>query len=182
MKKYITLLFSFLLAACTSVVNVDYDKSTDFNSFKTYSKKIDPVKVSQDTRVNSPFMLKRVSNEIDKVLSSTTYKAVSAQADMVIKYHLDIRQEVETQQSGFTFGIGTASRNTAMAFTFNAPADDTNTIDKLVLTIDIYKDKNLVWRGSRDYTLYKGAKPETYDDLIKIMVVDILKNFPPGKK
>lgn len=181
MNKILFIMLSLFLSACAPLVNIDYDTKTDFTSLKSYSNNITPVRVSEDTRVNSPFMLKRVTQEIDVSLSTSGFSSTKNNPDMLVKYHLDIRQEVETQQSGFTIGFGTSTRNTAVGFAFNAPAEDTGTIDKLVLTIDIYNGKKLIWRGSKDYTLYKGQKPSSYDELIKDLVSDILKNFPPKK-
>jgi len=78
-------------------------------------------------------------------------------------------------------GLGSYGYHSGIGFGFSIPVGETNSIDKLVLTIDIIsiKSNKLIWRGSVAYPLYEGATPETYNQLIKELVTDILKKFPP---
>lgn len=100
---------------------------------------------------------------------------------MVIKYYLDIKQEVEIHDSALAIGFGTSSHHSAIGFGYNVPVGETTSIDNLVLTIDVFsaKSNELIWRGSLGYLLYEGATPETYNRLIKDLVTEILQRFPP---
>ena len=171
----------FILSACTSMVNVDYDKATDFTSLKTYHIDKAPVRVSGDTRINSPFMQQRVENELNTALSKMGYEYLKSNAELEIKYYLDIKQEFETQDSGVSIGLGSYGHHSAIGFGFNIPIGEATSIDNLVLTIDVFSTKTnkLIWRGSLGYSLYEGATPETYDRLVNELVIEILKNFPP---
>lgn len=155
MRFFKLLFLSLLLSACSSIVNVDYDKEADFSQIKTFSIETKPVRVSTDTRVNSPFMLQRVVRELDSALAAKNYRKMSADADVEIKYFLDIKQEIEIQDSGVTLGVGTSSGNTGFAFAFSHPSGDSGSFDKLVLTIDMFSSKTnkLIWRGSLAYRL-----------------------------
>jgi hypothetical protein len=174
-------LVSLMLSACASSVNIDYDKDANFKKFKTYNIEKTPVRVSVDTRIDSPFMQERVAKELDAVLTKKGFKYLKGNAELTVKYYLDIRREVETDGSSVSVGFGTSSRSSAVGMGFMVPVGETNSIDKLVLTIDVISSKTdtLIWRGSLGYTLVDGATPETYSRLIKDLVSEILENFPP---
>ncbi len=92
--RIISTIFIFLmLSACTSMVNVDYDKNINFRSFTTYNIELVPVRVSGDTRVSSPFMQQRVEREINAELSKKGFESVKKNAELRIKYYLDITRE-----------------------------------------------------------------------------------------
>ena len=170
------------LSACTSMVNVDYDKETNFNSYKTFNVNISPVRVSDDTRINSPFMQQRVVSELNKALTNKGFKNINENQDFDVQYYLDIKQDFETQDSGsVSIGMGSFSRHSSVGFGFTIPVGEAYSIDLLVLTVDLLstKSKKLIWRGSLGYHLYEGATPETYTTLIKDLVTEILKEYPP---
>ena len=182
MREIQIIFLSLLLSACTSMVNVDYDHNTNFRSLKTYHLVSKPIRISNDTRVNSPFMQQRVLSELDAALSAKGFISLESKADFIVKYYLDIKPETETVDSGVSVGFGSFSRHSAVGFDLMVPIGETSRIDKLVLTIDIVANKSdeLLWRGSLGYSLYQGSTPETYNKLINELVVEILKTFPPN--
>ena len=176
------IILALSLSACTSMVNVDYDRETNFNSYKTYNVNITPVRVSGDTRINSSFMQQRVVSELNKALINKGFKNISKNQDFDVQYYLDIKQDFETQDSGVvSLGLGSYSRHSSVGFGFTIPVGEPYSVDLLVLTIDLVssKTKELIWRGSLGYHLYEGATPETYTRLIKNLVTEILKEYPP---
>ncbi len=181
--RIISIIFiSLMLSACTSMVNVDYDRTTDFSSYKTFSVDVKPVRISTDTRVNSSFMQQRVVNELNATLTKNGFQNINQNADFSVKYFLDIRRETGSQDSGVvSIGFGSSSRHSAIGLGFNIPIGETTSIDYLVLTIDVVSTTNnqLLWRGSLGYSLYEGASPETYTKLVNELVEEILQNFPP---
>ena len=181
--RIISIIFiSLMLSACTSMVNVDYDRNTDFSSYKTFSVDAKPVRISTDTRVNSSFMQQRVVNELNATLTKNGFQNINQNADFNVKYFLGIRREIGTQDSGgVSIGFGSSRRHSAVGIGFNIPIGETTSIDYLVLTIDVVSTKTnqLLWRGSLGYSLYEGASPKTYTKLINELVEEILQNFPP---
>jgi len=176
------LLLPLILTACASPVNIDYDKNTNFGLFTSYSIDEKPVRISADTRINSPFMQQRVVNELTQKLSEKGYENLNKKSELKIKYYLDIKHEVETQDSGgVAIGFGTSSHRSAVGLGFNIPIGETTSVDLIVLTIDVVSAKTdkLLWRGSLGYDLYEGATPETYTSLVKSLVAEIMENFPP---
>lgn len=181
--RIINIIFiSLMLSACTSMVNVDYDRSTDFSLYKTYNIDSKPVRISTDTRINSSFMQQRVINELNATLAKNGFQYLNKNADFNVKYFLDIKREIDTQDSGVvSIGLGSSSRHSAVGLGFNIPVGETTSIDLMVLTIDVVSSKTneLLWRGSLGYSLYEGASPETYTKLVNDLVEEILKKFPP---
>lgn len=182
--KLLLLSLSFILSACSSIVNVDYASGTDFTHYKTFTIQDKPVRVAKDTRLNSPFMQQRVVQGLEDALTAKGFNKGTASADLQVKYFLDIKQEWEARDSGVSVGVGTATGNSGFAFLYSQPTNDSGSYDKLMLTIDLVSTatNKLVWRGSLAYRLSNGNNPETYTELVNEMVVEILKNFPPGSK
>lgn len=173
--------FSFMLSACASAVNIDYNKDINFTSFKTYNIEKNPVRVSVDTRIDSPFMQQRVVKELDAILTKKGFKFSKDNAELRVKYYLDIKRDFETESSGVSIGFGSFGYHSAVSFGLTIPVGETYSVDKLVLTIDMLSTKTgeLVWRGSLANLLYEGATPESYNELVNELVTDLLKDFPP---
>ena len=180
--RIITIVLALLLSACTSMVNVDYDHETNFKSYKTYKVNPSPVRVTEDTRINSPFMHQRIMSELNKAFESKGFKELNVNQSFDVEYYLDIKQDFETQDSGaVSLGIGSYGHHSSVGFGFTIPVGEAYSVDLLVLTIDVVssKSKKLIWRGSLGYHLYEGATPETYTSLIRKLVKEILKEYPP---
>lgn len=175
------LFISLLVTSCASPVNIDFDKSINFASFSSFTIDKKPVRISADTRINSPFMRKRIVSEIENQFSAKGYEVLSQKSELEIKYYLDIKHEVETQESGgVAFGFGSGGHHSAVGIGFNIPIGETTSIDLLVLTIDILstQSEKLLWRGSLSSYLYEGATPESNNQLVNRLVSEILNKFP----
>lgn len=180
--RFVNLLFFYLfLSACSTVANIDYDKNFNFDKLKSFSVQEKPIRISADTRVNSPFMQKRVLQEIKSELIKKDFVNKEENAELKIKYYLDIKREFESYDSGVSLGFGSFGRHSAIGLGFNIPAEESRSIDKLRLTIDVFLNKanKLIWRGSTEEYLERGSNPERNTVLIRQLVTEILKEFPP---
>lgn len=180
MKNIVIFSLILFLSACATSVNVDYQPGTNFAVLKTFRVEGKPVAVPNDPRVNSPFTQQRLSEALKNQLSLKGLSAKRDMPDMVVKYHLGLKQEVESDASGVSFGIGSSSPNTAIGFVFGS-GSDVATVDTLTITIDLVKSgtKKLLWRGSFESRLAAGSTPESSTRLINAMVKQILDKFPP---
>lgn len=181
MKKLLLPLSFLFLSACATSVNVDYDTKTSFAGLKTFQVQAKPEAIPNDPRVNSPFMKQRITKAVGDQLSLKGMSFVKTSPDVIVKYHLGIKQELESDDSGVSIGIGTSSRHTAIGFVYGFPATEVATVENLAITIDIVnaKDNQLLWRGSLARQLYSGSTPESNTVLINGMVKEILDLFPP---
>lgn len=180
MKPLLTAITCLLLAACASPVNVDYRPGVNFSGIKTFQIEAKPVNVSTDPRVDNPFMKERTVAALKSAFTNKGLYFSKDKADVIIRYHLVIKQEFESDDSGVFFGIGTASRHTAIGMSYSIPSQQVASVDDLVLTIDVVDNHNvLMWRGSLGQRLYSGSTPEKNRQLIQGLVTEILKQFPP---
>jgi len=180
MKNIILSSLFLFLTACATSVNVDYQPGTDFAALKSFRIEGKPLAVPNDPRVNSPFTKDRIIEALKNQLTLKGLAAKKDKPDIVVKYHLGVKQELESDASGMSFGIGSSSSNSAFGFMFGA-GSDVATIENLTITIDLVKSgtEKLLWRGSFESRLAAGSTPESSNQLIKAMVKEILSKFPP---
>ncbi len=173
----------FLLSACTTNVNVDYDQAVNFSQLKTFAVVARSNTDSKDTRIDSPLMDKRIVAAIEAGLKARAFTRQDANPDIQVKYRVDVKQEIESDSSGVSIGIGSFSRRVGVGVGYNLPAADVQSYDRGVLTIDMVSGKTgqLIWRGSSGRRLYDGSTPEASDKLINSIVNEILEVFPPSK-
>lgn len=180
--RLINLLFVYLfLSACSSMANIDYDRNVNFKSFNSYNIQITPVRVDDDTRINTPFMQQRIVKAIDIVLAKKGFTKTNKEDNLNVKYYMDVQKDLETDDSGLYMGFGSSGYHSAIGFGFAVPVGETYSVDKLVVTIDMLSAKTgkLVWRGTLASRLVDGATPESNTQMINELVAGILKNFPP---
>jgi len=180
MKSIVILILVLFLFACATSVNVDYQPGTDFTALKSFRIVEAPVSVAKDPRINSPFIQQRIIEAMKAQLSLKGLVAKSEKPDLVVKYHLAIKQELESDDSGVAFGVGTSSSHSAFGIMFGS-GTGVASVDNLVITIDLMKagTEKLLWRGSFDRRLAAGLTPESSTQLINSMVKEILDKFPP---
>ena len=163
------------------MANIDYDRSINFKIFETYTIQQKPVRMTDDTRINTPFMLQRIESAINNVLTKKGFVNENKKDSLVVKYYLEVKQDFETDESAVSIGFGSYGHHSAVGFGFTLPVGEMYSIDKLVLTLDIFsaKTKKLLWRGSLSNRMYIGSTPESNNKLITELVSGILRHFPP---
>jgi hypothetical protein len=171
-----------LLGACASSVNVDYDRAVDFRRLRTFALLDSPQIKTGDPRIDSPLVEQRIRTAILAQLQAKGFQPVAQQPDFVVRYAISIKQEIESDSSGISIGIGSFSHHSAIGFSYGFPAYEVESYDKAVLTIDMLdgKTEQLLWRGSYGKRLYDGLTPEKLDQTIHSTVAEILARFPPG--
>jgi len=180
MKLLLTITICLLLSACATSVDVDYRSGVNFSKIKTFQIQEKPVNATTNTRIGSPFMQQRMVEALKKTFTSKGLYFSKDKTDVIIKYHLVIKQGFETDDSGVFFGLGTSTYNSAIGLGYNFPGPQVASVDNLVLTIDVVDSHNvLLWRGSLGRRLYDGSTPETNKRLVQGLVTAILKHFPP---
>ena len=180
MKSIFLSLAVFLLSACATSVNVDYKKDVNFAQIKTFLVQVKPVSTAVDTRIDNPLMQQRIVKAIRDELVQKGLSANQSNHDVVVKYHLSVKQEIESNNTGFALGFGTASHHSFLGMSYIFPERETSSVDNLILTIDMLDDRgSLLWRGSLARRLYDGSTPESNTTLINDLVRQILSQFPP---
>ena len=156
------------VAACAQEVHFDYDRSANFNAYKTYQW-VD----YQAGQTSNQFMDQHIKRAIDGQLAMKGLQRVDSGADLQVAYQAAIDQE--KQFDGLVGG-----RHASRPWDGARVTSSTIEIGKLVIGryLDAAK-KQLVWRGSAEKTLDIKKDPDkNYRNLEKAMT-KLFKNYPP---
>jgi hypothetical protein len=172
-RTIITFVGAALLFATTlfaQQVKTDYDRSTDFSRYKTYSW--------EKVQTQDPLWVDRIKAAVNMALTAKGWTPVASGGDVSI-----IAVELtETQQSLNTFydGFGGGWRRGGGFGNESTTTVDDYQVGTLVVDLFDSKSKALVWRGSSSDTLSDKS-----DKNIKNLdkgVEKMFDHFPPGEK
>jgi hypothetical protein len=146
--------------ASAQKVSVDYDKSVDFSTYRTYAWR------ALGASPN-PLMDKRILNAIDAQLAAKGWTKVEAEPVAIVIYRagVDVRRQLNEWRSGPRWsGIGTVS---------------VEEIHTGQLAVDIYdaSTRQLLWRGLASDTM--ADNPEKNETRLNDAVAKLFKQFPP---
>jgi len=166
-------LLSLGVVAFAQDVQFDYDRSANFNSYKTYHW-IDYKPVAPGDQL----LDQDIKRAVDEQLAGKGLRRVEDGGDLVVGYQAGVSQEKEFDGIGSggwgpwggPFGWGNGGRVT------------TSTIDVGKLTIGLFDPatKQLVWRGAASKTLNISKDPDkNYRNLERAMA-KLFRNYPPS--
>ncbi|SDF43962.1 DUF4136 domain-containing protein [Terriglobus roseus] len=155
---------SSTVAASAQKTSVDYDHSTNFSSYHTYSW-------GQVKTVDS-IWADRIKNSVDQQLQAKGWTKVADGGDVAVAALGQARnqQEEQTFYSGGGWGWGPGVATTS---TYNTRQGT------LVIAMFDTKTKKLIWRGVSDGDL--SGKPEKNIDKLNKSIAKFFKVFPPSK-
>jgi hypothetical protein len=162
----IAMLFFFALEGYAQQVKTDYDRSADFNQYKTYSwGKIN----TQD-----PLWSDRIKSAVDSSLKAKGWTEVTSGGDI----SLVASEATKDQHTLNTFynGFGGGRRFGGFGNTATTTVD-TYKVGTLVLDMFDTRAKDLVWRGSASDTL--SDKSDNNIKKLDKAVQKMFKKFPP---
>ncbi|MGV0831894.1 DUF4136 domain-containing protein [Empedobacter brevis] len=168
---FIILLSLFVTSCGTVQVSTDYDRSTNFATYKTYSfhqKGLDKLKVN-DLDKN------RLIKAIDTQMATKGFTKVNSDADLVINLLTSSKEQISVNNNAWGYGPygyygGFYGGNSVSSYQAGT------------IVIDIIDDKRniLIWQGvGSDLNLSNiSAKAER----IPKAIAEILSKFPPQPK
>lgn len=176
MNKYFFIsIIALLFASCSTVSTVaDYDKSVDFNKYKTFAFH----KESMDDLPISDLDKKRILFEIDQYMTQKGFTK-SAQPDFVISINTKENKTVDIGRNNFGYGFG----YWGWGYTYGNynRQTDVRIENKGVLYIEFYtnNEKNLIWQGIGSGTIHNKSI-EKKEKSIHNFVTKILNQYPPN--
>lgn len=170
-----------LLCGCATRVSVDYDKAVNFAEYHTYVLLAKSEKSTDDARLNSPLIDKRIDSAIVRNLRAKGFGSQLQSPDFQVRYQINLSHEIATDNSGVTMVFGTGMRRSAFGLGYSLPAAEVESYEKGMLTIDIISAETgqLVWRGTSSQRISEAATPEKLDKFFNGLVGEILAKFPP---
>lgn len=169
--KWLLLLVIPLFLSCGSAVVLDYDPTTDFLAYETYT--FYPSVSSGLSELDD----KRVLRLTDSLLQQKGFRK-SETPQLYINFYAQERPS--TSRSTIGIGIGSGGRRGGVGVSGGIPIggnaiEQTFTLD----VIDVTKD-DLVWQGVLTQNYSEKATPEQKDQHYSKVLTAILKKFPPN--
>lgn len=174
MKILKFIIVALLFTSCGTVVNYDYEKSTDFTQYKTYNY-FDDMKTGL-----SGLDTKRLIRAIDSKLETMGFTRTDNAS-----FYIDIQsQDVQNRNnSNVGVGVGGTGGNVGGGVSIGLPLGGNQYTRELVLEfVDVNKNNRMFWQAVSESSYRQNASPEkrqkNFDDLIE----KILAKYPPEIK
>ena len=164
------MLFLFAGNSSAQQVKTDYDRSTNFGQYKTYSW--------EQVKTKDLLLVDRIKNAVYAALSAKGWKQVDSGGDVSI-IAIEMTQNQQTLNTFYDgFGGGWGWRRFGGGG-FGEATTTTETYKVGTLVVDLFdtKTKKLVWRGSSSDTLSNNSNKniKNLDEGVEKM----FKKFPP---
>jgi hypothetical protein len=175
-----------LLAATTALaqdVRYNFDKNSDFSTFKTYKW----VTLKDAATVNN-LVNKQIMDAVDAELAiKGLTKVDDDSANLYIGYQAGVGQEKQFTSFNSDWGYGGGwYRGGWYGYRggMSTTTGTTSTIYVGQLALDMYDAANhdLVWRGLASKTIDEKAKPDKQQKNLAKAIKKMLKNYPPAAK
>ena len=179
MKSLYYLFVIVFISSCSSLkTSYDFDKTTDFSSYKTYAFSEDAMKLPiQELNRN------RLLNAIDQQMTAKGFTK-SSDPDVLIDLHVKAEQKKDatatTTGPGMYGGYGAPWRY-GYGAGFSTTQINVNEYTEGTLFVNMV-DKNadkLVWQGRATKVLDEDASPEKREKNINEAVAKIFEKYPP---
>ena len=164
----VTALLFLGVAGYAQQVQYDYNRSANFNAYKTYQW-IDykPVQVGDE------LLDRDIKRAVDEQLAGKGLRRVETGGDLLVGYQAGISQEKQYD------GIGLGPRGWAG---WGGAQVTTSTIDIGKLAIGLFDPatRELVWRGAASKTLDLSKDPDKNYRTLEKAMAKLFRNYPPG--
>jgi uncharacterized protein DUF4136 len=156
------------VAAFAQEVQFDYDRSANFNAYKTYQW-VD----YKPVQLGDQLLDQDIKRAVDEQLAGKGLRRVESGGDLLVGYQAAISQEKQFDSLGWggphLWGSWGNTRVTSSSID----------VGKLVIGLFDPGTKQLVWRGSASKTLDVRKDPDkNYRNLEKAMA-KLFRNYPP---
>jgi hypothetical protein len=153
--------------AAAQKIDTEFDESTDFSRFKTFTLRDGQIN-AKAAALNNELVRKKIENEIRKSLVSKGLTEVSAMPNLNVRYTLGAarRNEVDTYPAGWR---GLRTRRVVTQYTEGT----------LVIDLRDTSKRALVWRA---IAVEDKSNPSKVEDRLDEMVRKSFDKYPPKKK
>jgi Domain of unknown function (DUF4136) len=156
-------------------VHYNYDRNTNFASYKTYQW------VDLPGRVPDQLIDRDIRRSIDEQLARKGLIKVEKDADLYVGYHAVIDLEKSVNLSAWGTRGGAGGFGGLGGLDSGTVTGQTSTIPVGMLLVDLYDPakKQLIWRGDATKAVDLKKDPDkNYRNLQKVMA-KLFKNYPP---
>ncbi|WP_422105779.1 DUF4136 domain-containing protein [Winogradskyella sp.] len=173
MKAFRFILIALILTSCGTVVNYDYEKSTDFTQYKTYNY-FDDMQTGL-----SELDTKRIIRSIDAKLA-TLGLTRSDNPD----FFIDIQSQDIPNRNNSNIGVGAGGTggNVGGGVSVGIPlAGNQYTREVVIDFVDKKQNEKLFWQAVSESSYRPNATPEKREAVFVKLVEKIFSAYPPNK-
>jgi hypothetical protein len=170
---FLAAIFFMIAGAYGQDTHYNYDRGTNFASYKTYQWVDIPGGAVSDQLID-----RDIKRAVDEQLAQKGLTRVEKNADLYVGYQAVIREEKGINLSTFGNGGGPWGGG---GWGSGTVTGQTSTIPVGMLLVDLYDpaEKQLIWRGDASKTIDLKKDPDkNYRNLQKAMA-KLFKNYPP---
>jgi len=188
---FLFLLIASLTGACTSAkVGYDYDRNTDFTTYRTYEWLPGPQERTGDSRLDNSDVDMRIRIAVGGQLRLKGYTSpATGKPDFYVAYHVglnDLVPDMSSQyyspgMSGIPFTRSADSRYAGGHAPTSTPASPASLSGTLLVDVVDVSSNILVWRATADGTVDPGLTSEQRDERIRTIVHEMFTHFPPQR-
>jgi hypothetical protein len=185
-KQSALVLAIIVISSCSGIrVSQDYDLSTAFIHYKTYTLAPEPSKKSGDILIDSPLMDQRIRAAIEDNLTGKGYtKITDTQSDFYVTYQIIVRTRIETDTvPGYGWGVYPYGyRHYYYPYRGGFGYETyVRQYEEGTLVIDFMdsKTQKLFWRGVGSRRISQQSSPEKLTEWVNQFVSEILAQYPP---
>lgn len=166
-----------LAAACSTLeTSADYDRATNFSTYKTYAwKETEPIP--------NQLLEQRIKSAVETTLNGKGLRKAPDGTDpdlwVVPHTRLNKQTQINTYNTGWGYGWGWgygAGMGTTTSTVSEIP------VGSLIVDLVDAGKKQLVWRGTASKTLDPDSSPEKKDQNIREAVDKMFAGYPPSGK
>ncbi|MGJ8592502.1 MAG: DUF4136 domain-containing protein [Aquaticitalea sp.] len=162
-----------LITACSPVrVSYDYDKTTDFSTYKTYNY-YSPLNTGL-----SDLDSKRLLNSIDSTMHSRGY-TISDTPDFLINVQSNEFQEAQRNNVGV--GVGGGGGNVGGGISIGIPVGQANFNRQIIFDFVDDSRSGLFWQAVSESSYNPKTTPDQREAQLQKIVEKVLLKYPPEK-
>ena len=169
MKKLASIFFLLFFISCGVTVNYDYDKSTDFTKYNSYS-----YFANMNTGL-SELDTKRFFNVLDDAMALKGF-TLAEDSDFIINIESTIYQE---PQSSSSVGVGVGSGGGGVSV--GIPIGQGSISRQIKFDFVDAETNQLFWQAISSEADVLTDNPEQREEKFKNVVAKVLEGFPPKK-
>jgi hypothetical protein len=173
MKKLASIFFLLFFLSCGVTVNYDYEKSTDFSKYKSYSY------FSEMNIGLSELDAKRFFDALDHAMALKGM-TLSENSDFIINIESFTYQETQSQSS-VGVGIGGGGGNVGGGLSVGIPIGQANVSRQIKFDFVDAQTNQLFWQAISNETETPRDNPEEREEKFKTLVAKVLEGYPPKK-
>jgi hypothetical protein len=173
MKNLKFLFIAFLITSCGTIVNYDYEKTTDFSTYKSYNY-FDNMETGL-----SELDTKRLERAIDGKL-----KTMGLTRSETPDFYIDIQSQrvVNRNNSSVGVGVGGGGGRGFGGVSVGIPVGQNKEAREIVIEFVDETKTGLFWQAVSESNYNSNASPEKREAVFAKLVEKVFAQYPPQKK